>query len=147
MLEFLNLDPRTLLPLDTSGPATDKSEEESDVDHESTDDSIEDDGDADSDAEDVFLTIQPSGIADQTTQGRRYLAMRYLEEHLKEDVTMPFQSDWCSMDCDADLESGISLPPWHCPFLDCRCCWQSEDVEKIMRKRGGYMFGILFRTK
>ena len=130
LLEFLNLDPRTLLPLDTSGPATDNSEEESDADHESTDDNIEDEGDADSDAEDVFLTIQPSGIADQTTQGQRYLAMRYLEEHLKEDVTMPFQSDWCSMDCDADLESGISLPPWHCPFLDCRCCWQSDDVEK-----------------
>ena len=116
--------------MDTSGLAADNSQEESDVDNKSADDSIEDEGDADSDAEDVFLTIQPSAIADQTAQGQRYLAMRYLEEHLKEDVTMPFQSDWCSMDCDADLESGISLPPWHCPFLDCRCCWQSDDVEK-----------------
>ena len=49
-------------------------------------------------------------------------------------MTIPPQSDFCTMDCDTDLESGISLPPWHCPFRDCRCCWQSDDVERNHEK-------------
>ena len=112
LLELLNLDPKTHQPLDTLGSTADRpGDEQSESGGEISDDSIEVDGDENSDAEDVFLNIQPSAIADQTLQGQRYLAMRFLEEQLQDDVTMPLQSDFCPMDCDTDLESGISLPP------------------------------------
>ena len=106
LLEFLNLDPITLQPMDMSGPTADESEEEKcDSESDSSDHSYVVEVDEISDTEDVFLNIQPSSIADNTPQGQRYLAMRFLEGHLKDEVTMPFQSDFCAMDFDKVLES------------------------------------------
>ena len=85
--------------------ANDAEEEKSDNDGHISDHSSESEGDENSDAEDVFLNIEPSAIADKTVQGQRCLAICLLQEHLKEEVTMPFQSDFCAMDFDKVLES------------------------------------------
>ena len=135
LLDLLNLDPVTLLPVDASKHETDDSEkEESEVEESYADDSDDNNIDENSDAEDVFLSIQPSQIDDDTMQGRHCVAIRYLEAHLKENVTMPTKIDSCKMDCPADLDSGISLPQWNCPFVDCNCCSQNDEVFKNHEK-------------
>ena len=135
LLEQLNLDPKTLLPLDLSCPPDDGSDgEKPDSVKQSSEDSFEMDDDENSDAEDVFLTVQPSAIANETLQGRRHIAIRYLEELLKDEVTMPPPTALCSMDNDTDLESGIFLPLWHCPFRDCHDCWQSHGEQRNHEK-------------
>ena len=70
-------------------------------------------------------------------QGQRLLAMRFLEGQLRFDVTMPVGTEGCEMDGSTDLNAGILLPLWHCPFLGCEHCWQSRDSgphEKAWRK-------------
>ena len=56
--------------------------------------------------------------------------MRFLEGHLRSEVTMPPPTVGCEMDGDTDLNSGIVLPLWHCPFAGCEQCWQSREGQK-----------------
>ena len=60
-------------------------------------------------------------------RGQRLLAMRFSEDQLRFDVTMPVGTEGCEMDGSTDLNAGLLLSLWHRPFLGCKHCWQSRD--------------------
>ena len=117
----------TLAPKDLERGSKSGSEEEDPKPQEpSSAENSDDDKDENSDAEDIFVKITSTSAGDCTMQGQRLLAMRFLEGQLRFDVTMPVGTSGCEMDGSTDLNAGLLLPLWHCPFLGCKHCLQSR---------------------
>ena len=84
--------------------------------------------DAVSDQEDVFAVVEAGTQLLDTWYGRWHAATDKLVEHLRTNVLQPL--DPCSTNGNVvftDVDTGIFLPSWHCPFRNCNVCWQSQE--------------------
>ena len=78
LLELLGLDPVTHAPTDLMrGSNEDPEEEGPKLQDPCSSENSDDDKDANSDAEDIFIQITPTAAGDCTMQGQRLLAIRF----------------------------------------------------------------------